>query len=53
MRRSLFKLSGLVKSVTKMGTGCLRTTKVAIFEVKDRKGLLAKNEKYGTCSIYK
>ena len=30
---SLVKLSGLVKSVTKMVTGCLRMTKVAIFVV--------------------
>ena len=29
------KLLGLVKSVTKMVTGCLRVTKVAIFVVKD------------------
>ena len=28
---SLVKLSGLVKSVTKMVTGCLKTTKVALF----------------------
>ena len=31
MRRSLVKLSGLVKAVTKMVTGCLRTMKVAKF----------------------
>ena len=31
--RSLVKLSGLVKSMTKMVTGCLRMTKVAIFVV--------------------
>ena len=35
MRRSLVKLLRLVKSVIKMLTGCLRTTKVAIFEVKN------------------
>ena len=31
IRRSLVKLSGLVKSMTEMVTGCLRTTRVAIF----------------------
>ena len=31
IRRSLVKLSGLVKAVTKMVTGCLRTMKVAKF----------------------
>ena len=35
MRRSLVKLSGSVKSVTKMLTGFLRTTKVAIFVIND------------------
>ena len=32
---NLVKLSGLVKSVTKMVTGCLRMTKVAIFVAWD------------------
>ena len=45
MRRSLV---GLVKSETKLVTGCLRTTKVVIFVVWDKKGFLAKYEKYGT-----
>ena len=31
--KSLVNLSGLVKSVTKKVTGCLRPTKVAIFEI--------------------
>ena len=51
MKRSIVKLLGIVKSVTKMVTGCLRTTKVPIFVAKDLKGLLSKYEKYGT--IYK
>ena len=33
MRRSSVKLSGLVKSVTKLVIGCLRSTEVAIFAV--------------------
>ena len=47
----IFKLSGLVKSMTKMGIGCLRMTNVAIFDVNNLKGLLVKYEKYGTRSI--
>ena len=39
-------------SVTKMVTGCLRMTKVAIFVVQDSKEFLAEYEKYGTLSIY-
>ena len=35
MGRSLVELWGLVESVTKMVTGCLRATKVAIFFVQD------------------
>ena len=41
-----------MKSGTKMVTGCLRPTKVAIFVVYYLKGLLAKYEKYGTLSVY-
>ena len=51
MKRSIVKLLGLVKSVTKMVTGCLRTTKVPIFVAKDLKGLLAKYEKCKTVSL--
>ena len=40
MRISLVKLSGLADSVTKMVTGCLRPTKVAIFGAWDWKGLV-------------
>ena len=32
MRRSLVNLSGLLNAVTKVVTGCLRMTKVTIFE---------------------
>ena len=42
MRRSLIILSGLVESITKMVTGCLRTTQVSIFLVWD------KMERYAT-----
>ena len=38
MKRSLVKLLGVIESVTNMVTGCLRTTKVAIFVVWDKKG---------------
>ena len=48
MRRSLVNLSELVKSVTKMVTGCLSMTKVDIFVVYELKGLLLKFEKYWT-----
>ena len=51
MRRSLVKLSGLVKSVAKMETRCLRATKSAIFAVYKSKGLFVKYEKYGTLSL--
>ena len=37
MERSLVKLSVVVKAVTKMMTGCLRTMKVAIFALGDKK----------------
>ena len=33
MKRSLVKLSGLVKALTKMGTGCIQMIKVVIFTV--------------------
>ena len=39
-----------MKSVTKMVTGCLRTTKVAIFVLRLNR-LLAKYEKCGTQSV--
>ena len=42
----------LLKSVTKIVTGCLRTKKVAILAVYNLKGLLVKYEKKGTMSIY-
>ena len=40
------------KSATKMVTGFLRMTKVAIFIVWDKKVYLAQYEKYGSLSIY-
>ena len=46
MRRSLVKLSRLVKSVTKMVTGCLKMIKSAVFVLRP-KGSLAKYEKIG------
>ena len=49
--RSLVKLYGLVKSAIKVATEYLRTTKVAIFALRDYKGLLVKYEKYGNQSI--
>ena len=52
MRRSFVKLFGLVKYLLKTVTGCLRETKFAIFVVKDKKGVFAKYEKYGTLSFY-
>ena len=36
MRRLIVKLNGLVKSVTKIVEGCLRVTKVSIFEGRIR-----------------
>ena len=51
MRRSLVQLSGLEDSVTKMVTGCLRMTKLAIFLVWYLKGFLAKYEEYGTLFV--
>ena len=54
MRRPLVYLLELVKSVTKMVTGCLRPTKVAIFEVHIQlKGVKVKYEQYRNLSIYK
>ena len=49
MRRSFVKLSGLVEPVTKVVTGCLRMTKVAIFAVLDLKGLSKNIENMGFC----
>ena len=46
--RSLVKLSGLVKYVAIMATGCLIATKIAILV---EKRLLAKYGKYGTLPI--
>ena len=37
MRRSLVKMLDLVKTVTKMVTGCLRMMKVAIVALGDKK----------------
>ena len=51
MKRSLVKLSGLVNDLTKIVIGCLRTTKVAIFALFDKKGFV-KYEKYWTMSKY-
>ena len=39
-RRSLAKLSGLVTTATKMVTGFLRRTKVAIFVDETKSGIL-------------
>ena len=52
LRRSLVKLSGLVKSVIKMAIGCLRMAKVAIFAFYNYKGILVICEIYGTLSIF-
>ena len=52
MGGSLVKLLGIVKYVTKVVTGCLRMTKVAITVILRIKGLLAENKKYGTLSLY-
>ena len=49
MRKSLVKFSGLVSSVTRMATVCLRTIKVAIFALLSWK---CKYEKYETLSMY-
>ena len=45
-------MSGLVKTVTKMGTRHPRTKKVAIFVLGDLKGVLVNYEKYGTLPIH-
>ena len=45
MERSLVKLLGLVKTVTKMVTGCLRAMKVT-------KSVLVRYEKYGTLCMH-
>ena len=52
MRRSLVKLSGLVKSATRMARGCLRMTKVAIFRIKNKRDAFAKNENCWNLTIY-
>ena len=49
MRRSLAKLSGWMKSVTKIVTGCLRTTTVGILALCDWKGNLVIYENMGLC----
>ena len=42
-------MSGLVRSVTKVETGCLRMTKVAIFVVETKKVLLRNMETMKLC----
>ena len=54
MRRSLVKLSGVIKSVTAMVTGCLKTNYSCHICSMRLKGVfsLVKYEKYGTLPIY-
>ena len=51
MKILLVKLSGLVKAVTKMETGCLRMIKLPYLHFMRLKGVIVKHEKYGTLSL--
>ena len=47
MRQSVVKFLGVVESVTKVVTGCLRTTKVAIFVAGNKRGFSRTMENMG------